>query len=125
MIIINAVECKNIGTIQSVVDKYLQDNPTSKLFTDSEQIKKYIDANYESGRCIYNFSLVGMWMQVEENSIIFIVKIHNAHSEVYYDMNNNYPIVCIESSYDPEEEEATGVKTISNVIGVTGGSVIE
>lgn len=121
MIIINAVECKNIGTLQSVVDRYLLDNPTSVLFTDDEKIKMYIDANYGLHRCIFNTSLVAMWFRVEENSIVLLTRIHNICSEVYYDLNNNYPVVCIENSNDYGVENALGVDPAFNPIGVIGG----
>lgn len=122
MIIINAVECKNIGTLQNVVDRYLIDNPTSTLFTDDERIKKYIDINYTSDRCIYNSSLVGMWFRVEENSIVFLTKIDNICSEVYNDLNQNYTIICIESDYESDLGTALGADLTSTPIGITGGA---
>lgn len=121
MIIINAVECKDVKVEQSIIDRYLNDNQESTLFTDDKRIKSYIESNYDIRRCVYNPSLVGMWLMVEENSIIFLTKIENTCSQVYYDLNKKYTIVCVETSYELDIANPIDADTKFNAVGITGG----
>lgn len=121
MIIINGVECKNAETQQNIVDTYLGENNTSTLFTDDENIKKYVDSKYGPGICIFNASLVAMWLRVEQNSIVLLTRINNICSEVYNDLNNNYPIICIECAYELDLNDPIKKDSSFNPIGIIGG----
>lgn len=97
MLIINAVECNTSSKIDGVVIQYLKNSPNSTILTDSEHLYDYMSDNYPSTQCIYDESLMSLWLQKVEDSLLIITRIENFISEIYNDLRDNNVVISIDS----------------------------
>lgn len=102
MVIINAVEFKNLSQQYQVARRYLDEGHVKKIYTDNPLLYakfcKELD-NTGDKICELNDSLIAMWMKVpQEDSLVFITELYNTQNPIYNDIVENYNVIVVAKS---------------------------